>query len=543
MDFKIRKILFLETTSDFYSYISNMYSTLGKFCDKIIAFNRRGYYFKYGKRKMNEMLLDLIKRERPDYIFTWLTWDEFYPDTLLKIREISPNTKTVAIFGDDIHQFEDFSRYYSLLFDYSFTTLKSFIPKYKKEGINSIFLTSLTSINSFYPMGVKKIYDVTFIGTNKGDDSRFEFIKFLKDNGINIKLFGFGWNDNDEFKGIYGGPLDGKDMVKVINQTKINLCFSKNDLGDEQMKAKIFELGSCKSFTLCEYARDYIDYFKEDEEIVFFRNKEELLEKVKYFLGNEDKRQVLIDKSHQRVNKEYSLENELKEFFIKTCNDETHAKLPAINGKSFLMKEEDFDKGIGEIEKLIDGHDYISFLTENSEFLPYKEFFQIYSLEKTSKNISCCNYYLNSKSLGDYMLFFLPDAINKLGDSMNQFLDLSQILVRKKYFIDNFDNFKRIYGGGEINFINKEECAVVNIPLVRLRRFKLKDDYEKIKLCYDFKYIYKLNSLLYQKKYFSLFPWVLFMKGLLGESYLLKAILNKIKDKNILERYKAVSKK
>src|SRR3989344_6737630 len=163
----VDKILFLETNSEYYSFFQNMYLTLERFCKNILYFNRRDNYFKYGKEKMNQMLLDLIKREKPDYVFTWLTWDEFYVDTLLKINKISPKTKTVVIFGDDTIQFYDFSRYYALLFNYVFTTLKSYQKRYKEEGIKDVYFTSLTDAKRFHHIKTEKKYDVTFIGSQK----------------------------------------------------------------------------------------------------------------------------------------------------------------------------------------------------------------------------------------------------------------------------------------------------------------------------------------------------------------------------------------
>ena len=474
-EIKFEKIMFLETNSDSYAYFKNMYSTLSRFCKKMIYFNRRDYYFKYGKKKMNEMLLNVIKKEKPEYIFTWLTWDEFYPETLLKIKEISPNTKTVAIFGDDVHQFEDFSRYYSLLFDYSFTTLKSFFPKYQQDGVNNIFFTSLTDNQNFHPMKVEKIYDVTFIGTQKEDKSgRYELIKYLKENGVKLKLFGFGWENYPEFKEIYSGALDSDEMVKVINQSKINLCFSKNNFGNEQMKAKIFEVGACKSFTLCEYAKDYEDYFVEDQDITFFRDKKEMLKKINYFLLNEKEREDFSQKAFKKITSEFGLYNELKRFFEKTMKNSDHRQLPKTEGKVFLINEKIIKKKISEIKKSIEDFQYISFSKGNSQHLSFKNFFQIYSLNKTGKDISCCNYYLSTSTLGDYLLFFTRDGLNLLDkDHFNSFLDITQLLVTKKYFLENLIKFKQIYSGKTINFVDKNTTAFIAIPLVDLSIFIL----------------------------------------------------------------------
>ena len=57
---KIGKILFLESTEGFYSYLYGMYNSLSKFSKEIILFNRKDKYFRFGKDKMNSMFLEFI---------------------------------------------------------------------------------------------------------------------------------------------------------------------------------------------------------------------------------------------------------------------------------------------------------------------------------------------------------------------------------------------------------------------------------------------------------------------------------------------------
>ena len=536
MDVKIRKILFLEPNEEFHSYISNVYLSLKKFCGEIVIFNRRENYFKYGKDEMNKMLLETVEREKPDYIFTWLTWDELAFDALLKIKKISPNTKTVAIFGDDVHQFEDFSRYYSLFFDYSFTTVKSFMKKYEDDGIRPIFHTSLNSTENFYPIKNEKIYDVTYIGSPKDTQSRYDNIKYLMDNGIRIKLFGPGWDKYPEFNEIYMGIPSNDEMVKIINQSKINLCFSKNNYNVGQMKSKIFEIGACNAFTLCEFAEDYLDYFKENEEIIFFDDKKEMLEKIKYYLNKDMERDRISINVYNKVINEYTLDSELKDFFNRTKNEKGYRELPKMNNKCVTLGNEFFMKERDEILDIVLDYDYVSFNMGNVEYLPFKQYLQVYSLEKTGKNVSLCNYNLYSSILLDYATFMLRQAKNNLEKiDFYNFLNINQIVVRKDYFLENFDNFKKILNGkGNFSFIEFDNIANVYIPLVRLKNYKLKEDYDKIKVCFDDRLIYTLYSLYYKKKFFSLVPFAGIIKSISGESFVFKFLIDKLKGKNII---------
>lgn len=528
----VEKILFLETNSEFYSFFRNMYLTLGRLCNNMLHFNRRDNYFKYGRKKMNEMLLDLIKREKPDYIFTWLTWDEFYIETLMKINEISPNTKTVAIFGDDTIQFEDFSRYYALLFNYVFTTLKSYQGKYKQEGLNDAYFTSLTDAVAFRPIKSQKKYDVTFVGSQKLDKSgRYELVKHLIDNGISVKVFGFGWENHPELKENYGGALESEDVVKVINESKINLCLSKDNFGRPQMKAKIFEVGACKSFALCEHAPDYENYFKEGKEIVYFKDKHELLEKVKYYLSHEKEREKLASGSYKRVIDDYALETELRKFILNTKDDNKKVSLPKLNKSVYKITKDNIDIDLEDLKNNLAPYDFVSFHKDKAEHLSYKEYMQIYGMLKSGKQISCCNYYVHSSTLGDYLLFFTRDGLNLLDKpDFDSLLDINQLVVSKDYFLKNYDMLKQAFHSNKIDFVNKQNTIFVAMPLLRLSKLKTKD-YGLIKKAFGLKFTYDLYSHVYQKKLFSsIYPYSLSF-SMLNKPFIYKAIKELVKDK------------
>lgn len=517
-----------------------MYLTLSRLSNKILHFNRREMYFRYGKEKMNQMLLDLVKKEKPDYIFTWLTWDEFFIETLMEINKLSPKTKTVVIFGDDTIQFNDFSRYYALLFNYVFTTLKSYQKRYKEEGIPDVYFTSLTDAISFHPIKTEKKYDVTFIGSQKLDQSgRYEFIKYLKDNGVKVRVFGFGWENFPDLKEVYGGALESEEVVNVINQSKINLCFSKDNFGRPQMKAKIFEVGACKSFALCEYASDYTNYFKEGKEILFFRTKEELLEKVKYYVRNENEREEHAQAAYKKIVNEYALQTELKNFMKKTRGKKKKVTLKALNRSVFRITEKEMSLGKEKLQEITKKHDYVTFDTKNAQHLPYKEYFQIYSLLKSGKKISCCNYYVHSLSLGDYLLFFTRDGAALLDkETFNKMLDINQLMVTRDYLLENYDSLSAAFYGKTIDFVNNDTSAFVAMPLVRISKPKTRN-YQILKKAFGLKFMYRLYASYYQRRMFvDPFVYALLVQGCTTNPFILDAIKDTFKDKNLWAKVK-----
>ena len=278
---------------------------------KVIFFSTKNNIYYSGREKLNKNFLKVLKEERPDYLLVCPSLSEFEIDTLLKIREITPNTKTIIWSGDDEFRFDDWVRYYALFFDYILTTKKE-ISIFKKDKIKNVY--SMIGVNPNYhrKLNIKEIYDVTFIGTPLAD--RYDYIKFLMKKGINIRLFGGDWHNYSDLKSIYGGFLYPEDFIKVINQSRINLNFSKTffkqgKLG--QMKGRPIEILACNSFLLTEYTNRTIDFLVKNKKMNF-RSKEELLKKIKYYLNHEKERKNIAKEGYDYVIKNHSWEKLFK---------------------------------------------------------------------------------------------------------------------------------------------------------------------------------------------------------------------------------------
>jgi len=528
---KVDKILLVGNLSKHYHIYQNWYSPLKNLCNNLIAFDSIKESLFYGRESMNKKFLDLVKKEKPDYIFFY-SLDYFHLRTLLKIREISPKTKTVNFFGDDDTLFENFSRYYVLFFDYVTIFQKKFANNYKKEGIKNTFLIPLVAnTENFKFLNLEKKYDVTFIGAQKGN--RADFVRYLKNKGIKIKIFGWSWDKCPDLKDIYFGIPNNQEMVKIINQTKINLCFTEGIGGILHVTGKVPETISCKSFILTQYFSGYLDLFKNNDEIVMFKNKEDLLKKIKYYLENEEEREKIAERGYKKMVEKYSMNLKLKEFIEKTSNEAfIHKELPKLNKKIFIISEKEMKLSLERIKEKTKNYDYISFKTKKCKILPFKNYLQAYSLEKSKKDISCCTYYVYSKNLGNYLLLFLSDAFEKLDKKeLPLILNINQLMVTKEYFIKNFVNFKRIFNGKNISFVNKKNTILVNIPLIQIEKLKVKN-YKFLRGIFGMEFSHKLYSLFYQKKLFrNKYPYFLVLEILKGKLFILKDLVKGLNDK------------
>ena len=164
----------------------------------------------HSKDLLNKIILKEANIFNPDLIFFKLFKNEINSETLLKLKKIY---KTINWFGDDQWRFNSFTKYYANKFTFCITTDKFSIEKYKKLGIDKIFLSQHASI--LPEQKFKKhnyIYDVSFVGTKS--PYRDWFLKELKKRGINCVCFGKGWSN---------GLVSYKEMEKIFLSSKINL--------------------------------------------------------------------------------------------------------------------------------------------------------------------------------------------------------------------------------------------------------------------------------------------------------------------------------
>jgi spore maturation protein CgeB len=502
--FKSKKLLFAAWSceSKFYTGMAGWYFPLKKFFNDIIVFDPQKYLFLEGKEKMNRHFLEILKKEQPDYIFLYCDVDDgFLIDTLFSIREISPNSKIINFYGDDDTNFFTHSAYISLIADYNLVFQKDYIKEYKKIGAKNVFFTCATKLQDFKPMNLEKKYDVTFVGAPKSD--RYELIKFLKDNGINICIFGPGWEKYPDFSGIHKGQPDNSEMVKIFNQSRINLCFSKNYIGNLHLKGRVFEVGACNSFALCEYYPTLKDIFMENKEIIMFRNKEDLLEKINHYIKNEQAREKIASSMHRKIIKKYNLDSELDNFFKIIYRDRNiiSKKVFKTDKKIIVLSEEDFEKGESFINEKIKGSDFISFKKGECISSKYKNYLQASSLAMFKKPASFCDYYCYSPRIGIYAGSFSYDFFSIPEEDFFALLDLNAVMVAKEFFLKNIREFFEVFKGKKINFINASNTSFVSIHLTSINGLKINS--KLIGKVFHSEIDAFFSSLIHQKKLFS----------------------------------------
>lgn len=520
-----------ENENDAFAY-QVWFSLLKKIFPKIERFDTKKNYFQFGKKEMNEMLLDLISRKNLDLVIFFMENDEIFTETLEKIRKISPKTKLLLTISDDDARFDNWSIYYSQFFDQILTS-QSYVLDYKKLGIKNVEFHLDYNTYLLEPLNLEKKYDVVFIGRPKAD--RNEILKYLLNNKVNVKIFGGGWEDYSEFKEVYGGIIDAENYPKIINEAKINLVFSKAGFSEEKnhynIKGRFFETALCKSFQLTEFFPEILKFFRKDE-IGLFKSNEELLEKINYYLNNEKERNDIAEKSFKRVLKEHNREKQLIAIFNKLfLKPPFKPNFFRFSDKVLFISSKEIRNNVEVLKKRFKGIDYISFCDDVLTQSKFREYFHIYSLKKMGKPISCCDYYLSSEIFENYLLFSSKFSFKRIGKKATNFIFPAQLMVKKDFFISNIIEFRKLFFGKNSNIINESNTSFISLPLISIKKY-ISGDYEEIKKCFEFRFMDKIFSAIHKNNFLNkkfIFPFFLIS---LRQRFILRFILEFIRIKS-----------
>ena len=304
-----------------YEY-TNYYSSLVQMGHEVVLFDYMSELQRHGKKKMNSMLSDRAKEIRPDLAIFHLYTDQFDVAVIDKSKNY---TVTLSIFHDDTWR-EQYAIYWAQHFNF-FTTPDYFsLRKYLALGLNGVLFFPYGCNETLYrKMDAPKVHDVSFVG--RWHPYRQWLVNRIKKAGISINARGPGWR---------GGMVDHDEMVRLFNQSRINLNFSNSASWDarylcsspralidrlrsrkvvEQLKARHFEINGCGGFQLSYYVAGLEKLYLIGDEIAIYDAPEDMIEKIRFYLKNEDMRESIASAGYQRTLSEHTFNKRFGELF------------------------------------------------------------------------------------------------------------------------------------------------------------------------------------------------------------------------------------
>lgn len=288
-----------------------------------------------GREGMNQELLAVVQHEQPALVFFVPHTDQFLPNF---VDEINQHAITLGYFFDDMWRVA-YSRFWARHFTFVTTSDVNGLRKFGEAGLTNVIYSPFACNPDVYRKAdLPKIYDVTFVG--QYHPQREWYINRLKKAGIDVQVWGAGWP---------AGVLDLDEMVKVFNQSRINLNLSNCVFWDfrylvspfrpikntyrawrhavyaitrpdmktvEQVKGRHFEISACGGFQLSYYVEGLERLYEIGDEIALFASPEDLIEKTCYYLQHEDEREAIAQLGYARTLRDHSMEKRLQDILL-----------------------------------------------------------------------------------------------------------------------------------------------------------------------------------------------------------------------------------
>ena len=268
---------------------------------------------------VNHKILDVTRLKKPD-----LLWIEkgnmIYPSTLKAVHDVSPNTKIYAYSDDDMFHAINHTRAYVKSLPYYDTVFVTKSYNANADELPAMGAKQCIMVDKAYDPDQHKplelssaeqielVCDVSFIGSYAPE--RGEVLNFLAKSGVSVVVWGNGWEifkpENRNLvitkKPLVNVPNDLR-LTKGINAAKINLGFLRKINRDLQTDRSI-EIPACRGFMLAERSVEHEQLFEDKKEAVYFENKTELLNKIRYYLKHKQERIQIAKAGYERTRRD-----------------------------------------------------------------------------------------------------------------------------------------------------------------------------------------------------------------------------------------------
>ena len=265
-------------------------------------------HFKKGPhvRKINSDLLKFVKEKSIDLVFLYAC-DIIRAKT---VKKLSQNTY-VAIYNND----NPFSKYYRpYVWKNVIKSLKfvSIVYSYRKNNISQYIAGGARNVKLMRSYYIKSrnyyiddsqislnIPSVCFMGHFESDN-RMEYINALLEKEIDVGVHP-DWKNtgikNEHLKYIENAHSQ---YNEILNKAKIAIVFLST-INEDTYTRRCFEIPAAKTLMIAPYNEDMASLYEENKEIVFYRNKDEFVDKICYYLTHDEERLKIAGAGYERL--------------------------------------------------------------------------------------------------------------------------------------------------------------------------------------------------------------------------------------------------
>lgn len=261
-------------------------------------------------------LLEAVQSFQPDLVLA--CHGNLAPEIVQRIKD-APVAKVAVWFPDHL---ANLGRQYMLAspFDAWFFKDRYMVETFREKlGLNAHYLPEACN-----PLWHRRVQPTNAERLKYGCDLctasnmyyyRARMLEIFKD--YDLKVWGKSYPSwlrsplRDRYPGTYVAELE---KAKAFNAAKIVL--NTMHFGETlSVNCRLFEAAGCGAFQITDDKPILHELFEPEHEIVTFRTRAELKEKVDYYLAHSQERQEIADRAYARAHREHTYELRLKKMF------------------------------------------------------------------------------------------------------------------------------------------------------------------------------------------------------------------------------------
>jgi len=280
----------------------------------------------------DDLIIDLLNVDESESIFKLIanhlqSHDEQYvvynaytvEDFFFRLKGRFPQLQLITVFSDDEWRHVNYDRYLAFYSDIFTIAVKDHLKAYQNYGLKPFYMQWACNPEMFYPWpDQNKDIDVSFIGAAYG--KRVAYIKFLIQHGVQLQVFGKGWDSYADIKPFWGGYLAHKGMLEIIARSKINLNFLWTSAEQERctIKGRTLELAASCAFQLSNDTDEFENYgFIDAENIAVFHDQQEMLDRIQHYLKCDSDREAIAGNAYDHVLQNHTWGQRFQQIFAR----------------------------------------------------------------------------------------------------------------------------------------------------------------------------------------------------------------------------------
>jgi spore maturation protein CgeB len=271
---------------------------------------------------VSQVLLETFN-EKPIDILICMAQAPISAKALTELR--NRGVVTVLWFVEDYLRFS-YWREMAKFYDFVFTIQKGeCIEKIKAAGAGEVhYLPTACDPHFHAPLDLskedKERWGSPFSFVGAGYHNRVQ--TFASMANYPFKIWGSEWPTGKPFDRLVqeeSRRIKPEEYIKIFNATDVNLNLHSSserdgvDPSGDFVNPRTFELAACGAFQLCDERLLLPELFEVGKEIITFSTREDMKEKMEYYLARPEERKVVCDRARARVLKEHSYERRMEQ--------------------------------------------------------------------------------------------------------------------------------------------------------------------------------------------------------------------------------------